>query len=426
MGAMAQKPAKPVEKHEENAYDAIVRATANYQVKDLANDVRQFLENGGLRTEFKQVSAKKYSTVLFIREPANLKIGQSNKIEGGTSQTASDVMTTIPAGLYIFNYDTEGGLSLRPASWDPARLVSIALSQAPSSLSPEAYKINLASKTDPNLGMAKKWIEDTKAMYSINPTMASVMEGFIAECYPPKQDARIMDTLRRLSVLEQAQNPQALGRAKDFVRGLMGNLEEKVVSNLSAMIADMSLTEFSTLTTNLKITSRRDEARREMLLSNKPVTRMVVGFAPNENSGINMLVWKGTILSGDKNDAAHNPLLLYVIKATGKSEVEFPNIYSKKSRGPMAGPDYDNAKAISSAFGEVPAENALTSAFRRQNDQGMFGQDVKIFPMLITVPEAELKKQIPDVKAPPQAKPQTPKLHMKDTIISRKDTSKTI
>ncbi|MEM2138166.1 MAG: hypothetical protein QW568_03705 [Candidatus Anstonellaceae archaeon] len=309
------------------SYSQIVQNTASFKFTgNDSEDVRRFLENGGMyRTEKRPASKKEFASVLYFEKPASFMTGTDNIVSSTGSQKTVGQDVKLAAGLYIFNYDTESGLTIRKMGSEK-EVLSVALkpNDQLGILSEGSSKLNVTTHSA-NLAAIKSAIASTVSLYKdqSNFEMATLME-------------------RTIDCLESYQSDRAKLSAKETVRRLMSFMEEGLVQELTKHIAFMAIPPLG-LTFPA---TYHDMARRELLATNNTVDNLLVSFEVERNvfglkNTIAMVVHSGTEF--ERGSAARNPILQYRIYGSNKAgKVEFPNDYEQQFCGPIDGYDYDN------------------------------------------------------------------------------------
>jgi len=323
--------------------------------------VRYYIEHGGLRTEPKQVSKKQFSNVLYIATDAKFKIGEETAIDKNGRRVVQDKNETVKAGLYIFSYDTEAGLTLRSLD-DPKRIVKISIGAKGEGLKEASEEMSLSRPEV--VQFLKRAVFDTQALFisKYNADMSVLMEDATTMLYKGGSG-------KSLAV---EQNKTALKTIKATIRRAMGGMEEADVKALSNALAAMTVTAPGVALG--RYTKNIDQARRELLLANDRAERAVVSFSMLDGK-LGMNFYMGTDFSGGK-DPTFNPVMLYRVTSAGASETSFPTVrsYTAQFLGPWSGYDVDNRNIKT----EQSTENDLYRLYNAT--RGWWStQEVKVF-----------------------------------------------
>jgi hypothetical protein len=355
--------------------------------KNNTERVRYYVEHGGIRTEPKQVSKKMFSNVLYISKDASFKVGEETVVDKNGRRVVRDKLEKVNAGLYVFSYDTEGGLTLRSLD-DPKRAVKISIGASGEGLksAPEEMSLSRPEVVE----FLRKAICDTQALFinKYNAEMAVFTEDATTRLYRGGSGKS----------LAEEQDKAALKMIKAAVRKTMAGMEEKDVKDLSNVLAAMTVTAIGISLGTYK--SNIDQARRELLLANDRAERAVVSFSVLDGK-LGMNFFMGTNFSGG-SDPTFNPIMLYRVTSTGAAETSFPTVrsYSRQYLGPYSGFDVDNRGMM----GEQNMEdnfyrlyNATRSWWQKNSEVKIFGVDLDVGPEFLNSykDETRVMKSVP-------------------------------
>ncbi len=376
-------------------YETYVQNTSEYSkklsscttVEEKFSAVREFLENGGLRTEKGAVSERRYSAALYFDKDISFQVGTKNVSSAGSQTTVPDNLTLGP-GLYWFNYDTENGLTFYDMnSRDDIARVTIG--------GTTGSQIK-AGANDQNLQVLFDSIKSTSALYANNREFATFMENVLDGLYGKGHAV----TQHQGPYMANMQSGVGLIAVKRTLRGLLANLETKTLNDWTGAVYEMvNPTSTSGVgkaiipTNQAQVSSIRDELK----LSNDTVDNMYVGFDVKKGTPV-MNVF--TYLEVDRNKK-YNPVLMYQIDGgTLGNVVNFDNSFSLQSTGKLITlrKDFDNSKLK----GEAGIEGYLTTLFNQKanivtgGDIYLFGSNVSADPgRMLKAYKAEFEKATP-------------------------------
>lgn len=364
------------------SYHDIVRNTSSFKFSgNDAEDVRKFLENGGMyRTEKRPASKKDFASVLYFDRPAAFMVGTDNAASPAGGQKTVGQEITLAPGIYPFNYDTEAGLTIR-MSGSEKEMVQIAVKPSdPLNIANEpSVKVNVTNHAA-NLSAVKKAIESTISLYGSNPSaeMAVLMEMALDCLY------RDGNRGRSAKFLESYQSDRGKLAAKETARSLMSNMEESAVRGNAGRIAGMT----ESWPAWIIAPNIEDTARREYLLTNSTVDNLLVSFEVEGKRGLVAVVHNGT--GFETGSSSYNPVLQYRISGgNAKGRVDFPNSYDSEFRGFTDGRDYDNSSGQPS---EQAREGVATEINQRATNTSRTDSpnEVKLFVVNINANSEDL------------------------------------
>lgn len=389
LSSMAKKmeALSPASALDPKEYRQIVKSTSEFCPKGKTQDaVRLFLEKGGMyRTEHRPVSEKKYASVLYFDKPVDLVAGTNNRTDG-TAQKTVNGTERIEPGIYIFNYDTEAGLTIRQLGSD-AEVLKAALNPKDEYgfLAARSVKINVTAHEGNLLAVAGA-IWNAVELYKKNPQMAAIMEMAVDAVYA-KGNAGLA-----VPFGESFQSANGKMAVKEAVRRIMADMEESVVREMSSGIAEMTVSTPRVFANAFNADKpNMDMARRELLLANETVDSLVVSFGV-AGGRLELVVYSGTGFY--PGSASHNPVMAYRI--SGKDgPTEFSNVYAGQWRGMIDGYDFDNAGHPE----EDAHEKRLTGMYQRvtgTNGSWTAANEVKLLNVDIGASFAKIQNGILD------------------------------
>ncbi len=372
------------------SYHVIVRNTSSFKFSgNDAEDVRKFLENGGMyRTEKRPASKQEFASALYFEKETQFMVNTQNVVGstitgGGSGQSTKANYVKIKPGMYMFQYNTESGITIRMLGSDK-EVVQVALKPQDqlAVLTEPSTEINVTSHPA-NLAAIKSAIESTISIYSDakNSEMAVLMEMSVDGLY---RDGNLG---RSEKFLQAYQSDRAKLAAKETVRSLMSFMEESAIRDISKDIAEMRVSGFG-----VPSDTTVGMARREFLALNNTVDNELVSFEvekgeKDKSGALVMVVHNG--IEFEPGCASYNPILQYRISGENKKgRVEFPNNYEHQFSGMVDGPDFDNSGGKRSVAGrsEDERESGMTDLYQigSQFPVSLRSNEVKLFVVNIS------------------------------------------
>lgn len=316
----------------------VVNFEFDSKLPDFEN-VRKFVENGGIRTASNATSGKTFGDVLFVSKDTQIKIGEK-PINRGGRQVLEPVMKTIPAGLYTYANDTEGAITLIPLD-DPGRQANT-LFQKSITAPEQSYAISLGrvgkdSKISPqkeNLDFLKTSIQSTQWLFGHNPNMSVMVEKITPLLYRGGTGVS--------AASEQDRKGQVALR--NAGKSIMAGMTSDNVVELAELIANTAHTNPKFMTPAEFKSIAKDMVR---LSQDAP---SAIGFRVDYGK-IYLNVYSGTAF--EKNSVGmdtRNPVVVHSFSFTDKATFPTESGYTKEFTGPLGWflgeVDYDNPRAV--------------------------------------------------------------------------------
>jgi len=364
--------------------EVLVKNVVNFKFDPKKTDfenVRAFVENGGLRTAPKATSGKTFGDVLYVPNDMAIKVGEK-PINRQGKQVIEPVTLTIPAGLYTYSNDTEGAITLIPLD-DPARQVNT-LFQKSKSVPELKYSISLGSvrsggKVMPNdeaVNFIKSAIQSTQWLFKNNPNMSVMVEKIMLLLYRGGKGLA--------SVSEQ--NAAGIKALRTTAKSVMSGMTADNVADLAELIANSSTTMIKPF-----ITEKEKSIAKDMLLLTQDAP-CVIGLRVDYGK-IYLNIYSGSkIPKIFRESDTFNPVVVHSFSFTDKASFPTAAGYRKEFTGPggwllSTEVDYDNPRAV----WEGMRENQLRALYN-SSERSLFIVRPRLFVVDVTIRPEEFNR----------------------------------
>lgn len=343
-------------------------------------NVRAFVENGGLRTAPKSTSGKTFGDIIYVPNDAAIKVGDKPVNRGGR-QVMEPVVLKLEHGLYTWSNDTEGAIKLISLD-DPARQVNM-LFQKTKSATESSFELAFGrvekdGKMSVNadaVSFIKESIQSTQWLFKNNPNMSITVEKVMSLLYRGGKG--------RASASEQ--DEEGMKVLRNTAKSVMSSMTSDNMNELAGLLAN-SATPSVIVKEELKSIAK-DMVR---LLQDSPKS---IGLRV-EYGKIYLNVYSGSRFpKAAANTDTFNPVVVHSFSLTDKTTFPTESGYRKEFTSPFGllgtEVDYDNPRAV----WEGMHENQLRVIYN-QSEGSLFVTRPRMFVIDVTIKPEEFDRSL--------------------------------